>query len=207
MGLLLLVCLPFWLLVRGGLWLDVGVGWPPWLAFLGAACLTTALLTAYGSFIGLRIADWLGARRRVWRAAAVGAVTSVILFSGHSLIVLPELHAKSPEEQGEYRRLHPALRLAMGSYRLVDDGVLVTDVARDPAEYRSLGVRAPSRSRHAQQEDGFVHAIDLRTIGRSEIRNALLRIYFASMGFDTLRHVGTADHLHVSLPGETMETS
>ena len=34
-------------------------------------------------------------------------------------------------------------------------------------------------------------------------RNLLLRGYFATMGFPTLRHVGTGDHLHVSLRPET----
>jgi hypothetical protein len=27
-----------------------------------------------------------------------------------------------------------------------------------------------------------------------------VQLYFWSMGFSTLRHVGTADHLHVELP-------
>jgi len=32
------------------------------------------------------------------------------------------------------------------------------------------------------------------------VRNRLVQAYFWSMGFATLRHVGTADHLHVELP-------
>ena len=39
----------------------------------------------------------------------------------------------------------------------------------------------------------------LRTIRQGELRNALVADYFRLMGFNTLRHVGTADHLHVSL--------
>jgi hypothetical protein len=207
LGLLLLVALPFWVLVRGGIWLDVSHGWPPWLACLAAAGATTALLTGYASWVGVRVADRFRVRGRVWRAAAAGSAASVVLFSGHSLIVLSELHAKGASELSEYGRLHPSLRLAIGSYRLVDDQVLVTDVARDRAEYTSLGLQAPRRSRHAEQQDGFVHAMDLRTIGRSGIRNALLKMYFAGMGFDTLRHVGTADHLHVSLPSRGRASS
>jgi hypothetical protein len=42
--------------------------------------------------------------------------------------------------------------------------------------------------------------MDLRTKGRSQARNALTVAYFRIMGFRSLRHVGTADHLHVSLP-------
>jgi len=53
---------------------------------------------------------------------------------------------------------------------------------------------------HYPQPDGYVHAIDLRTAGRGFVRNRLVQAYFWSMGFVTLRHVGTADHLHVELP-------
>jgi len=53
---------------------------------------------------------------------------------------------------------------------------------------------------HARQRDGWAHAVDLRTIGRSAIVNLLVEWYFRAMGFRTLRHVGTADHLHVELP-------
>ncbi len=41
--------------------------------------------------------------------------------------------------------------------------------------------------------------MDLRTNDRQEWRNQILELYFNLMGFNTLRHVGTADHLHVSL--------
>jgi hypothetical protein len=49
------------------------------------------------------------------------------------------------------------------------------------------------------QEDGYVHAMDLRTEGRTELRNRGIQLGFWLLGFSTLRHVGTADHLHVSL--------
>ena len=196
-----LVLLPFWLLVRGVLWLDQGRGWHPWFAFLGAALLTTSLLVFYAGWLGLRIAKRRGRRGRVWRTATALAIAIVVLFSGHSLLVLSQLQAKGPEERREYARLHPSLRLAIGSFRLVDDRILVTDIERDRPAYARLGLRAPAHSRHARQADGFVHAIDLRTVGRGRVRNALLQLYFESMGFETLRHVGTADHLHVALPG------
>ncbi len=53
---------------------------------------------------------------------------------------------------------------------------------------------------HFKQADGYAHAVDLRTLGHSAVRNFLMRGYCGVMGFRTLRHVGTADHLHVSLP-------
>jgi len=39
----------------------------------------------------------------------------------------------------------------------------------------------------------------LRTTGRGFIKNRGVQVYFWLMGFDTRRHVGTADHLHVEL--------
>jgi hypothetical protein len=41
--------------------------------------------------------------------------------------------------------------------------------------------------------------LDIRTRGRREWRNRGLELAFWAMGFHALRHVGTADHLHVSL--------
>ena len=50
----------------------------------------------------------------------------------------------------------------------------------------------------------FPDAVTLRfrfgpAAGRSAVRNRLVQWYFAGMGFATLRHVGTADHLHVAI--------
>jgi len=55
------------------------------------------------------------------------------------------------------------------------------------------------RSKHYEQPDGWVHAVDLRTKSNGEIRNRAVQLYFEVMGFSTLRHVGTADHLHVQM--------
>jgi hypothetical protein len=41
--------------------------------------------------------------------------------------------------------------------------------------------------------------VDLRTAGQGAVKNRLVQLYFWMMGFRTLRHVGTADHLHVQL--------
>ena len=62
-----------------------------------------------------------------------------------------------------------------------------------------MGLNTNSRSLHYIQSDGFVHAIDIRTAGRSELRNQLTLWVFRSFGFNTLRHGGTADHLHISI--------
>jgi hypothetical protein len=63
-----------------------------------------------------------------------------------------------------------------------------------------MGLPVFERTLHYQQKNGWVHAVDLRTIGHSEPRNLLLAWYFRAVGLRVVRHVGTADHLHVELP-------
>jgi hypothetical protein len=54
-------------------------------------------------------------------------------------------------------------------------------------------------SLHFAQDDGFVHALDIRTTERHEWSNRAVELGFWALGFNSLRHVGTADHLHLSL--------
>src|SRR2546425_12972534 len=63
-----------------------------------------------------------------------------------------------------------------------------------------MGLAPNDGSLHYVQRDGYAHAADLRTAGRGELKNRLVQAYFWSMGFATLRDVGTGDHLHVELP-------
>jgi len=63
-----------------------------------------------------------------------------------------------------------------------------------------MGLPPNDGSLHYVQRDGYAHAADLRTAGRGLAENRLIQLYFWSMGFGTLRHVGTGDHLHVELP-------
>ncbi len=71
---------------------------------------------------------------------------------------------------------------------------------RNPRRLERMGLQTMRRSLHYRQRDNYVHAVDLRTTGQSEWRNGLMPWYLQLVGFRTLRHVGTADHLHVSLP-------
>ena len=69
----------------------------------------------------------------------------------------------------------------------------------DLADYDAMNLAEKKRSLHYTQADGYVHALDLRTKGRSEAWNGWAKTYFELMGFRTLRHSGTEDHLHISL--------
>ena len=108
-------------------------------------------------------------------------------------------NVKSAEVRAEYTALHPLVRLGASALILVDSESVITDAGRTPDFYRRMGLPPNEASLHFEQESGFVHALDLRTIGRPEWRNRAAEIAFRAMGFHTLRHVGTADHLHVSL--------
>jgi hypothetical protein len=125
--------------------------------------------------------------------AVVGA------YSLYALIYLSSMNVKGGV-QDTYHSLHPLLRVANSTFILFDQDLVVTDMERESEDYASMGMPVYERSLHFRQADGYAHAVDLRTIGRSAWRNWLMGAYFRAMGFRTVRHVGTADHLHVSLP-------
>lgn len=127
-------------------------------------------------------------------------LATLLCYSGYALFHLDAANAKSEEVRGYYTSLHPLLRVAVKNLVLVDQELVVTDVHRTPAEYEAMGLPVSESSLHFRQSTGFVHAVDLRTEGRSRFENLVIELYFLFMGFETLRHVGTADHLHVSLP-------
>ena len=76
---------------------------------------------------------------------------------------------------------------------------MITDGARTPEFYARAGLPANESSLYFRQDEGFVYALDLCAINRPEWRSLAAELAFRAMGFHTLRHVGTADHLHVSV--------
>lgn len=196
-GLLLCaVVLPFYLLVGGAVLLYRGLGAPTWFALLAAVAFTAALLAGYSLWVWHRWSGRLSSPRTAIRAA-LGVVGAYCIYS---LVYVSSLNVKEDALRSQYRSLHPLLRLATSTFILVDRDLVITDLSREPEDYESMGLPLYERSLHFIQEDGYAHAVDLRTIGRSEWRNLFVRAYFMALGFRTLRHVGTADHLHVSLP-------
>jgi hypothetical protein len=122
-----------------------------------------------------------------------------VFYCTYSLIYLARVNAKSAPVRAYYTSLHPLLRLALSTIILVDRDILITDSGRQPEDYARMGLPTNRRTRHYKQPDGWIHAIDLRTNGRGPIKNRGVQFYFWLMGFDTRRHVGTADHLHIEL--------
>jgi hypothetical protein len=190
-----LVVLPFILLVRGSVWLYESERSPTWLALALAALATLLLVTAYGAWVTHRLTG----RTRFRVVAKWVALPIVLGYTGHALLYLSRTHAKTEAVRQEYRATHPILRLALSTLILTSDDLVVTDLRRVPQTYARMGLPVNATSLHHRQADGWVHAVDVRTTGHTALRNRLLEGYFSLMGLRTLRHVGTADHLHVEL--------
>ncbi len=187
-------------LVGGSVWSYRLLGLPTWAALAVASLLTTVCLTVFG----VRLLNALGHRYRVRRITMrMGmriALPIVAIYCGYVLLYLARENAKSDAVRSYFTSVHPLLRVALGTAVLADPKIVLTDTRRATADYVGMALPPRERSLHFTQLDGYVHAVDLRTTGRSWIRNAATHAYFSMMGFKTMRHVGTADHLHVSLP-------
>ena len=191
----LLILLPFIFLVRGSVYFYAQEGFSSWMAVAFAAFITFCLLTIYIVFFWGRLTGQVGSLR----LKVVIAVFLVVLFSGQALLFLSEKNVKKSSIRKEFTSLHPILRLSISTIIYIDPDLIITDANRLPEDYRKMGLPSKKQSLHYRQSTGYVHAFDIRTKNRSWLRNRLLQFYFFSMGFNTLRHGGTADHLHISL--------
>lgn len=197
----LIIALPFAVLVRGSVFIYEHGATPVWVAVLTAGFLTAAVVTAYAVWVARKFTDRGGrkGRRLIIPVAKWVALPLVVFYCGYSLLYLASVNAKSEPVRAYYRSVHPLLRLALSTLILVDRDMLITDSGRQPEDYGKMGLPVNNRTRHYTQADGWIHAVDLRTSGRGAIKNRGVQFYFWLMGFDTRRHVGTADHLHVEL--------
>ncbi len=193
--LLFLAVLPFFTLVRVSVFLRDGYGLGGWSALGGGALSTVLLLLIYLAAGSLRF----GGKGRVPRSLMKGVGILVAAYCVFSLLYLSAGNAKTEEIRSTYTSLHPILRVGVSTLLLVDrDGVL-TATGRTLEDYAAWGLPANEASLHLPQRDGYVYAVDIRTQGRPEWRNRAVDLYFRIVGFSTLRHTGTADHLHVYL--------
>lgn len=153
--------------------------------------------------VGVCIAAFMwtfGIRRGFYMPLLNICLTAMLCYSGFALFHLAVSNAKTAEIRSYYTSLHPFLRVAVKNLTVLDEDLVITDVERTRSAYRAMGLPPRDYSLHFKQPTGFVHAVDIRTVGRSQITNLLVELYFVLMGFETIRHVGTADHLHVALP-------
>jgi hypothetical protein len=194
LGVGLVVAAPFLVLVRGAVWLRERHGLPVWLALAVAGGTTLLLLTLYGAAVSRRLTG----RARAGFVAQWVAAPLVLGYCACALWYVSSVNTKNDAVRSLYTATHPLLRLALSTLILVDRDAVITDLARTPDDYQHMGLPVQRESLHYRQADGWVHAVDLRV--RPGLKSWLVQWYFDAMGFDTLRHVGTHDHLHVSLP-------
>ncbi len=196
--LALLLVLPFICLIRGAVFGHEYYQLSPWSAILLGVGITVFLLIIYFSFIYGRITGKIGSARS-FKIRVLFAFFLVIGYSIYAVVYLSDSHVKSPEIKTTYSSLHPILRLSISTIVFIDKSLLITDGKRQPEDYKKMGLKTKRQSLHYVQSNGYVHAVDIRTKRHGEFRNGLLKLYFNLMGLNTLRHVGTADHLHISL--------
>ena len=162
----------------------------------GGAAAALAILTIAGASISRKLTG----QARFSTLLRWVALPAVAAWCGYALFHFERANAKTAEVRSAYTSLHPILRLAVSTAILADGELVVTDASRTAADYRRMRLPVFDRTMHYRQANGWVHAIDVRTIGHGEARNTLLAWYFRAVGLRVVRHVGTADHLHVELP-------
>ena len=196
--LLLLLVLPFILLIRGAVFFHSEYALMPSMSLVASGLVTTVLLFIYLTFMYGRVTGKIGSRNVLKRRSLI-ALLLVLGYSIYGLFFLSNSNAKSSEVRSEFTKLHPIVRLSISTVLFLDRDLIITDAKRQPEDYKKMGLVTKKRSLHYKQSSGYVHAVDIRTNGRGAVRNTLLKWYFKLMGLNTLRHVGTGDHLHISL--------
>lgn len=196
--LIIIVICPFIVLIRGAVYLHCSSNVLPMLCVLVAAFFTIIIVFTYLSFISDLFVTGTDNFSDVKRRLLISFVL-VSLYVIQGMFYISGSNLKSSDLRSELRKVHPILRLSVSTLIHFDKTLIITDSNRLPEDYKKMGLRQPSHSLHYKQSTGYSHAIDLRTQRRTAFKNFLVQNYFRIMGFRTLRHTGTADHLHISL--------
>jgi len=194
----LIIVLPFFILIRGSAFIHNNYNLGPWISLGGGALITASILFVYMTFIYRRFTKKFGDGDNLKRRSLF-ALSLVVLYCGYGLFFISSNNFKNSALKTEISDLHPLLRMGVSTFILMDSDMIITDASRVPEDYRKMGLKTARNSLHYKQKDGYAYAIDLRTNNRNEVRNRMMQLYFTFLGFRTLRHVGTDDHLHVSL--------
>lgn len=194
--ILTLTIFPFFLLIKTSIYLNIDQGLNGWVSLFGGIGATVAILLVYVVMLFRKVKN----KKLIFRYGLGGVGALVGGFCLYGLLYVSSVNAKSDSVKEVYRSLHPILRVAVATTTLAEGDLVITDIKRSAEDYTKMGLPINQSSLHFPQPDGYVHAIDLRTKGHSEFRNFILSNSLRLMGFKTLRHVGSADHLHISLP-------
>ena len=188
--------LSFLVLVRGAMFAYQSLGWGTWSSIGLGMFGTIFVFSAYLAWLWTRITGEDRVRQFLPRAL----IAVVAGYSMYGLLYLSAGSSRDPELSDYYTSLHPLMKLGAGTYLLFDRNGVVTDLERTAEDYLAMGLPMNETSLHFKLGDRYIHAMDVRTRGRSAMRNRLTATYFRLMGLRSLHHVSAADHLHVSLP-------
>lgn len=194
--LILSMVVPFLLLVRTSVYLYQSYQLNGWIALTVGMAATILLLSGYSLLVTYRYQK----RLRIHKYVIRGIIALVLSYTLYGMLYYSSLHTKTSEINSYYRSLHPIMRISLTTITLADSDLIVTDIQREPEDYARMGLPENPESLHYVQSNGYVHAVDLRTRGRPEWKNWLTKATFKLTGLETMRHVGTTDHLHIYLP-------
>lgn len=194
--LLAALILPFLVLIRTSVYLYHTYQFNGWAALAVGVLATILLLLGYVGYISYQYRRSLRPHKYLVR----GIVVLVAAYTLYGSLYYSSLNTKNNEINSYYRSLHPIMRVALTTITLADSDLVITDIRREPEDYFRMELPENKQSLHYVQSDGYVHAVDLRTRDRPEWKNWLIRISFRVTGLQSIRHVGTADHLHIYLP-------
>ena len=196
--ILFILIVPFLALVRGSVYCHTYMDWSPWFSVMGGIALTSLVLMIYFTILSGKISGKIGSPRSLKNRWIIICVF-IMGFAVHGLFYFSSENAKQSKVQKEFVSLHPILRIGVSTLIWFDKELVMTDSKRAPEDYKKMGLKTAKHSLHYPQKDSYVYAMDLRTNNRVEWQNQLTQLYFRIMGFNTLRHGGTGDHLHISL--------
>lgn len=194
-----LILIPFILLIRLAVYFHVDQNLLPWVCIVASSAMVVILLFIYLTFLHAFVTDYATEIRYSFKRRLFISGFVVFLYVMHGVFYIGGPNIKSEDLRSDLRKVHPILRLSASTLIHLDKDLMITDAKRVPEDYKKMGLKSKAHSLHYRQSTGYAHALDLRTRGRKEWKNLLVRNYFRLMGFRTLRHIGTADHLHISL--------
>lgn len=188
--------LPFLVLTRTSVFMYSNYQINGWWALTVGCFATVLLLLIYAGIFVYKI----GVNQKGFKYIAYGILVLVASYSLYGVFYYSAQNMKTDEINAYYRSLHPIMRVTLTTVTLADSDLIITDIQRHPDDYKKMGLEEKGQSLHYTQKTGYVHAVDLRTKGRRQWKNWILKSAFNIVGLSTIRHVGTADHLHVYLP-------
>ena len=127
----------------------------------------------------------------------IGLVSGITYFVGKST---DNSNFKNNSEITQYSDYtHPIVQYYTSILSFFDSDIVITDSKRELVDYDNMKLSRLTTSMHLIQDDGYSHALDLRTRDKSKFEVLAITCYYEMLGFYTLEHIGTGIHLHVHI--------